>query len=219
MRIEAVLFDNDGTIIDSAAAIAQAFDHAFTTVCDAVPPLDEFMGLVGIPLREQMRHFAPGQVEELVAAYRDFNALHHDRLVRVYPNVKDALEELAGNGMRMGMVTSKLHAIAIRGLALFDIDGYFEEVVGADDCELHKPDPAPLLLCAEKMGVDIGRCLYVGDSPYDLQAANAAGAISVAALWGMYEPLVLRRESPRYEARDIREVPDIASRWQPSPSQ
>lgn len=211
MCIEAILFDNDGTIIDSVAAITQAFEHAFMTVYGSVPPLGEFMGMVGSPLREQMRYFAPDRVEELVAAYRDFNDLHHDELVNVYPNVKETLQELSDSKIPVGMVTSKLHAIAERGLALFGIDGYFEEIVGADDCELHKPDPAPLLLCSERMGVDIGHCLYVGDSPYDLKAANAAGAISVAALWGMYEPDILRRESPRYEARDIREIPDIAS--------
>lgn len=106
----------------------------------------------------------------------------------------------------MGVVTSKYHALAEHGLELFGLNRYFETLIGSDDCERYKPDPMPLIMCAEALGVPIERCIYVGDSPYDMQAANAAGAISVAALWGMFDVQTIRESNPCYEAHDMLEV-------------
>jgi pyrophosphatase PpaX len=97
-----------------------------------------------------------------------------------------ALDRLRGAGLRLAVVTSKRHALAWRGLEVFDLTHYFEFLVGADDCETHKPDPAPLLLAAGRMGLESRQCAYLGDSPYDMQAARAAGMLALGALWGMF---------------------------------
>ena len=106
------------------------------------------------------------------------------------------VDELRKRGMRLGVVTSKRRELALQGLALFGLDGAFEFVIGSDDCERHKPDPEPVLMGCGRLGLEPAACAYVGDSPFDLQAARAAGTTAVAALWGMFPEEVLAAEGP-----------------------
>ena len=86
----------------------------------------------------------------------------------------------------MGVVTSKRHWLAQRGLEICGLDSFFEFLVGSDDWLEHKPAPGPILHGCELLGIAPVQCIYIGDSPFDIQAANAAGCQSVAALWGMF---------------------------------
>lgn len=209
MSLEAVLFDNDGTLVDTRESICQAFHHAFQEVLGLDYPDSELLRLVGQPLRTQMEVLAPDHADELLDSYRAYNRKHHDELIRSFAHTEQALRTLKTQGIHLAVVTSKMHALAEHGLALFGIDGYFDELIGSDDCERHKPEPDPLLVCARRLGVEPGCCMYVGDSPYDLQAAHAAGMYVVAALWGMFDKDVLVAERPDYLACDIMDVIDI----------
>jgi pyrophosphatase PpaX len=110
----------------------------------------------------------------------------HDELARIYPGTVPTLRALAAMGMPMAVVTSKGTRAASHGLTTFGLAGFFDTVVTADDVDRHKPDPLPLRRAAESLGVDMRYCVYVGDSPHDMQAALAAGAVAVAALWGAF---------------------------------
>ena len=98
---------------------------------------------------------------------------------------------MCGTGYRLGVVTSKSKPVAMRGLEHYGLERFFETVVAYEDTEIHKPEPEPLLEAARRMEVPIERCAYVGDSPHDMNAAIAAGAVPVAALWGPFAERVL----------------------------
>lgn len=184
--VEAVLFDLDGTLIDSVELIRTSFRHATHEVLGEQLPDDVVMAGVGIPLIKQMREFSPEHADELLRVYREHNAEVHDAMVRQYSGTEAVLTELRDRGYPMGVVTSKGTPMALRGLRLFDLERFFEVVVTADDVDLHKPDPYPVRHAAELLGVDVTRCAYVGDSPHDMLSAISAGAVSVAALWGAF---------------------------------
>lgn len=183
-RVDAVLFDLDGTLIDTIELIRVSFRYATRTVLGHELPDEVTMANVGQPLAEQFRQMAPDHADELLRVYRAFNMEHHDELAKPYPPTTETLTWLQDAGIPMGIVTSKGTEAATRGVDLFDLRRFMQVIVTADDVALHKPDPYPLRFAAAVMGAELGYCMYVGDSPHDMQAAVAGGAIAVAALWG-----------------------------------
>ncbi len=180
-----VLFDLDGTLIDTLGLIRESMRHATATVLGEPLPDDVLMHNVGIPLAAQMREFSAEHADALLAAYREHNDRVHDILVSEYPDVEGGLERLSAAGMRMGVVTSKLRRVALRGLERFSLGRFFEVLVGSDDVDVHKPDPYPLVHAARLMGVEAAHCAYLGDSPHDMAAARAANMLAVGATWGV----------------------------------
>jgi pyrophosphatase PpaX len=184
MRYPVVLFDLDGTVIDSGAIILASMRHAAKEVLGVEPSDEELMATVGGPgLDAQMRALSPERVEELVAVYREHNEPLHDRLV-CCPGMDDVLVRLRDEGRRLGIVTAKRRQTVELAFASVPIGHLFETVVGGDETTRHKPDPEPLLLALERLGAAPADAAYVGDAPFDVEAAKAAGIFSVAVTWG-----------------------------------
>lgn len=207
----AVLFDLDGTVVDTIPHILASFRHATADVLGEALPDDELMHHVGVPLARQMRYFTDDEeiAERLLTSYREFNRRTHDEMARLYPNTLSALETLAGTGLPMGIVTSKSRMMAQRAIDLFDLNRYFPVLVTADDTETHKPDPEPVRLGASLLGVDPARSVYVGDSPADIESGNGAGAGTIAATWGVASRERLMAASPDAIIDDISELPGL----------
>jgi len=184
MRFPVVLFDLDGTVIDSGAIILASMRHAAKEVLGVEPPDEELMGAVGGPgLEAQMHALAPDLVDELVTVYRAHNEPLHDELV-CCPGMDDALVLLKDEGRRLGIVTAKRRTTVELAFAKIPIGHLFETVVGGDETTRHKPDPEPLLLALERLGARPEDAAYVGDAPFDVQAAKAAGIFAIAVSWG-----------------------------------
>ncbi|HET9425643.1 MAG TPA: HAD-IA family hydrolase [Gemmatimonadaceae bacterium] len=195
-----VLFDLDGTLIDSIDLIVKSAQFAFLK-CDIECPTDaEWLAGVGRPLPVMFGHFAPGREQELIAAYREFQLANHDLLVRVYDGVPEMLGELAAWGHPMAIVTSKSNVLALRGLVHTGIDQYFEHVVGMDSCQRHKPDPEPVRIALDRLSRDPEGAWFVGDSVHDMESGNAAGVQTVGALWGPFGAEDLAPSRPRHLA-------------------
>lgn len=195
--VHAVLFDLDGTLVDTIELILTSFRYATEAVLGQVVPDDVLLSDIGTPLAAQMEKIAPGRAEELVRAYRVHNHEHHDLLAKRFEGIEEMLVEIKRRGYPVGVVTSKLNAGALRGLELFGLDGFVDFIVGADDVSIHKPDPFPLFHAADILGIPLSECVYVGDSPHDMAAAVAGGAVGVAALWGPFDrDVVLGPEPP-----------------------
>ena len=184
MRFPVVLFDLDGTVIDSGAIILASMRHAAKEVLGTEVPDEELMAAVGGPgLEAQMRAIAPDRVEELVSVYRTHNEPLHQGLV-CCAGIEDVLVRLKDEGRRLGIVTAKRRATVELAFAQIPIEHLFETVVGGDETERHKPDPEPLLLALDRLGARADEAAYVGDAPFDVKAAKAAGLFSVAVTWG-----------------------------------
>lgn len=196
-RPAAVLFDLDGTLIDSITLILGSMRHAFAKCGRAVPSDDEWLTGVGIPLRTMFQRYGSDDVEidRLIAAYREHQLANHDGLVRCYDEVPQTLAALQRAGHPLAVVTSKGDLLARRGLELVGIAGHFETIVSCDSCTRHKPHPEPVLTALERLGYEPDEALFVGDSVHDIEAGNAAGVETVAALWGPFsrEQLALAR--------------------------
>jgi pyrophosphatase PpaX len=207
MRFPVVLFDLDGTVIDSGAIILASMRHAVKEVLGAEPPDELLMAAVGGPgLEAQMHALAPDRVEELVTVYRAHNEPLHDELL-CCAGVDELLVRLKAEGRRLGIVTAKRRATVELAFNVLPLRELFETVVGGDETTAHKPDPAPLLLAAERMNVDPATCAYVGDSPFDIRAAKAAQMYAIAVTWGrIHDREKLVAEEPDAMADDAEEL-------------
>lgn len=198
VRYGTVLFDLDGTLVDSGAMILASFQHATRTVLSREIPEHELLSAVGGPgLREQMEAIDPARVEELIEVYSAHNAGLHDEL-QPCGGILDALERLSAEGRRLAVVTAKRRTtLALAFEVLPELRRFFDVTVGAEDTTRHKPNPEPLLLALERLGARADDAVYVGDSPFDIQAAKAAKVGSVAVTWGrIHSRARLEREEP-----------------------
>jgi pyrophosphatase PpaX len=184
MRFPVVLLDLDGTVVDSGGIILASMRHATRTVLEREIPDHELMASVGGPgLEAQMRSFGPDRVEELVRVYREHNEPLHEELAS-FPGMDDVLMRLKAEGRRLGIVSAKRRRTVELAFARVPIGHLFDTIVGGDETERQKPDPAPLLLALERLEATPDEAAYVGDSPYDMQAARAAGVFAVGVTWG-----------------------------------
>jgi pyrophosphatase PpaX len=184
MRFPVVLFDLDGTVIDSGAIILASMRHAAKEVLGTEVPDEELMAAVGGPgLEAQMHALAPDRVEELVSVYRAHNEPLHDGLA-CCAGIDDVLVRLKDEGRRLGIVTAKRRKTVELAFDQVPIAHLFETVVGGDETERHKPDPEPLLLALERLGARADDAAYVGDAPFEIRAAKTAGLFSVGVTWG-----------------------------------
>jgi pyrophosphatase PpaX len=197
MRFPVVLFDLDGTVIDSGAIILASMRHAAREVLGAEPSDELLMAAVGGPgLEAQMHALAPDRVEELVSVYRAHNEPLHDELI-CCAGIDGLLVSLKDEGRRLGIVTAKRRATVDLAFNVLPLRHLFDTVVGGDETERHKPDPEPLLLAAERLDVAPETCAYVGDSPFDMCAAKAAHMYAIAVTWGgIHDRAKLKREQP-----------------------
>ena len=211
LNVKALLFDLDGTLLDTKELILTSFRYATAAVLGASPPDEQLASMIGIPLRKQMQAIDLEHADEMMAIYRENNERVHDKLIKEFPGVAETLQQLKTAGYQLAVVTSKMRKQAVRGLQFFDLVDLFEFIQGSDDTERHKPEAEPLLVAAKTMGLDPEQCAYIGDSPYDMQAARAAGMTAVAALWGMYPREKLLEAGAQYEAKNISDLPKLFS--------
>jgi pyrophosphatase PpaX len=205
----AVLFDLDGTLVDTVPFILEAVRHAFDGY-GTCPTDAEWIAGIGTPLRLQLGSFArPEDVEELFERYRGYWIAHHDERTRAFPGALEVVATLAGAGHPIGVVTAKIEHGAYRTLRHTGLLPYVGAVVGADSCANAKPHPEPVLLALSQLGRPPSDAILVGDSPHDIAAARAAGARAVAALWGACGRDVLAAAGAERFLEDVREVPAL----------
>jgi pyrophosphatase PpaX len=182
----ALLFDLDGTLIDSIELIMSSMRHAFDGYPARGPTDDEWRALIGRPLIDSFREFVRDEpeVERLIGRYREYQLLHHDRLVRPYDGVVAAIRGFASAGHPMALVTSKADWLAKRALVHVQLHDAIPVVVGCDTSTRHKPDPEPVELALALLRSAPRDAMFVGDSPFDIQAGRAAGVYTVGVTWG-----------------------------------
>ncbi|MDR3592364.1 MAG: pyrophosphatase PpaX [Negativicutes bacterium] len=183
MGYKGVLFDLDGTLLDTTDLIVKSFQYSFKKHYDREADIGVVKAYFGRPLRDALEVMAPGEVEEVLKTYREYNLANHDRLAKSFAGVAEVIRDMYNDGVLMGIVTSKTHTTAVRGLKLFDMDRYFPVIIGFEQCRHHKPHPEPVQLAVAGLGLSPQECLMVGDSPFDLISARAAGVKTVAVRW------------------------------------
>jgi pyrophosphatase PpaX len=184
----AVLFDLDGTLVDSIELIVAAAMNAFACRPGPSPSEAQIRNTIGRPLPTT---FGPWLVDDddlpfLIAKYREYQLEHHDRLTSAYEGIVDAVSRLHAAGCRMAIVTSKVGFMAERALVHTGLSTYMQCIIASDSTTKHKPDPEPVRIALERLGAEPGNAIFVGDSPYDMQAARAAGVHALGVSWGAF---------------------------------
>jgi pyrophosphatase PpaX len=210
--LDAALFDFDGTLVDTTEMIFQSMRHATSSVLGREDfTREELLANVGQPLPRQMEILDAEKAELLLEAYRAHHEEHHDALIAEFPGVDEALNRLRTAGVRIVVVTSKRRRSVEMALEKFPgLDLVVDLFVTMEDTTEHKPHPEPLLKGLELAGgVPKDKAVYVGDSPFDVQAAKAAGLRSVAVSWGAFSEDTLREAEPDHLVPDIDAVVDV----------
>ena len=185
----ALLFDLDGTLVDTIALLLASMRHAFATVGVPAPSDAAWTAGIGTPLPTQFRDFVgdDATVARLITAYRTFQHEHHDAGTRCYDGVPALVARLEERGHPIAIVTSKADAIAHRALAWVGLAGHVDVVIGADSVTRHKPHPEPVLVAVERLGATPSDAIFVGDSPHDVAAGVAAGVRTIGVTWGAFD--------------------------------
>jgi pyrophosphatase PpaX len=209
--VPAVLFDLDGTLIDSIELILNSARYAFQKLGREAPSDEEWTAGIGIPLFTMFGRYARDAADQraLIAAYREYQLEHHDRLVRCYDAVVDTVGEIRARGHEIAIVTSKSEYLSLRALALVGLARHVDTVVGCDATTRHKPDPEPVRLALHRLGRAPHEAVFVGDSVHDLLAGNAAGVRTFAALWGAFRRQDLEPGSPSAWLESISQLPPL----------
>lgn len=213
----AVLFDLDGTLIDSIGLLLECVRHTFEGRTPA-PTDEEWIAGIGTPLRKQLAAYTSSEeeIEALTDRYRTYQREHHDRLTWAFPGVPETLLELERRGHPMGVVTSKSNEMMDMGLRYVGLDRFMRTKIGMDSCSLHKPDPTPVRVALEELGYTPREAVFVGDSPHDIASGNGAGVVSVAALWGPFTREQLEPSGPAEYLERIEALPTLLDRLQDS---
>jgi pyrophosphatase PpaX len=198
--LRTVLFDLDGTLIDSIRLILDSYHHTLNQ--HQLPPRsdEDWLKGLGTPLHVQFAEWrdSPERLEAMIATYREYNLKHHDTMVTVYPGVLDTIREIKAAGIATGLVTSKNRQGALRGLQLVGLEALMDVLVCADEVSNPKPHPEPVEKAVALLGAEPMATVYVGDSLHDMRSGRAAGVKTAAALWGPFGRTHLEAAEPDY---------------------
>jgi pyrophosphatase PpaX len=200
-NVEALLFDVDGTLVDSSEAIIGAIEKVLASkgwVCEK----DRIIGMIGMPLEEIFRVFTPNLSDEeiwnLVREYREYYLTHHLENTKIDPSTIILLEKLKKNGFKLGIITGKYREPVYDMLEHFGILKLFDTVVTGYEVKRHKPAPDIVIEATKRLRVDSKRCAVIGDSPVDIQTGKRAGSFTIGVLSKTCTRKQMEKEKPDY---------------------
>lgn len=208
MSIRTILFDLDGTLIDTNELINLSFYHTFQKFGYQFTH-DEILAFNGPPLVETFQNIDLAQSEAMITTYREHNLVHHDDYVKAFPNVKETLKVLKNKDISLGIVTTKMRDTAIRGLEVTGIEAYFDAIVGLDDVSNAKPHPESVLNAMKVLHADPETTLMVGDNWHDIKAGHNAGVKTAAVAWSLKGEEFLQGYEPTYMLYDMFDLLEI----------
>lgn len=183
-KIKAVLFDFDGTIMDTNQIIINSWQHTFRELLGEEQPLSRILNTFGEPLEISMKKEFPDiPVEKSVNIYRDYHRERFVDSIEIFPGIQDLIEKLGGLGYKLAVVTSRLPGSTMQGLEKYGLERWFDEVITCNDTIKHKPDPEPVQLALDRLEVSAAEAVLIGDSIFDISSAKGAGVKSILVGW------------------------------------
>ncbi len=205
-KIDTVLFDLDGTLIDTNELIISSFLHTLEHFYPGSYLRDDVLPFIGPSLQETFESLNPEGFEDMIKMYRDYNKAHHDLLVKEFEGVNETVETLQRKGYKLGIVTTKRADVVEMGLKLTGLDRYFKVVVTVDDVTRPKPDPEPINLALRLLESAPERAIMVGDNHHDILAGKNAGTATAAVEWSLKGRDYLASYKPDYI---LSKMPDL----------
>ncbi|WP_453993855.1 pyrophosphatase PpaX [Bacillus nitroreducens] len=212
MAINTLLFDLDGTLIDTNELILQSFLHTFEKYLpDRKFTREDILPFNGPPLIETFSSIDPERAEEMMAEYRRFNHEKHDELVTEFPGVFETIQTLKEKGFKIGVVTTKLRSTVNMGLKLTKLDQFFDVVVTLDDVKNPKPDPEPVFLALQQLDSTPEEAIMIGDNYQDIVSGQNAGTKTAGVAWSHKGKDFLMEYKPDFMLENMSDLLDIVS--------
>ncbi|RLQ96699.1 pyrophosphatase PpaX [Falsibacillus albus] len=182
-RITTLLFDLDGTLIDTNELIISSFLHTLNHYYPGQYERKDVLPFMGPTLQETFEKINPEKLEEMVKHYRDYNLTHHDDLVTEFTGVFETVKQLKESGYKLAIVSTKVRTTVIKGLKLTKLDQFFDVIVSLDEVKAPKPDPEPLLLALSQLNSTPEEAIMVGDNHHDILGGKNAGTYTAGVAW------------------------------------
>ncbi|MEH7439234.1 pyrophosphatase PpaX [Neobacillus drentensis] len=205
-KITTVLFDLDGTLIDTNELIITTYLHTLEKYYPSKYQREDVLPFLGPTLHEVFGNMDPDRVEEMVSEYRAFNIANHDDLVKEFVGVKETVQTLKERGYKMGIVTTKRHDVTLKGLRLMELEDYFEVIVAYDHVEKVKPDPEPIFKALEQLGSTPEESIMVGDNFHDILAGKNAGTTTAGVAWSIKGREYVAKYEPDYMLENMKDL-------------
>lgn len=210
-KFKAVLFDFDGTIMNTNNVILNSWRHTFKTKLGVEPDPQEIYKTFGEVLKDTMKKFFPDEdQDEMIDIYRSYQKDIFTEAIEIFPGMKEVILKLHEAGIKVAIVTSRYLNSTVEGLKKYGIDEVFDAMVSAEDTEIHKPLPEPCLICLKKLGIEAKDAVMVGDSKYDILCARNAGVESALVSWTISVSEEERKELvPEYYIEKAEDLLDV----------
>jgi pyrophosphatase PpaX len=209
MKVETLLFDLDGTLIDTNDLIITSFLHTLEHYFPNQYKREDVLQFIGPPLYDSFVNLIPDKVDEMIKVYRRFNHEQHDHLVTEFDGVFETIEELHKQGFKLGIVTTKIRSTVNMGLKLTKLDQFFDVVVTLDDVENAKPNPEPVEKAITHLGADPSTTIMIGDNSHDIEAGKNAGTLTAGVAWTLKGKDYLQSLGPDYMLEHMSDLLEI----------
>ncbi|GAA0318246.1 pyrophosphatase PpaX [Bacillus carboniphilus] len=208
-QVDTILFDLDGTLIDTNELIIQSFLHTMETYFPGQYEREHVLPFMGPTLKETFESVNPSKVDEMIETYREFNLREHDRLVKEFAGVAETVDALVRNGYKIGIVTTKIRSTVMKGLKLTKLEPHFPVIVALDDVEKPKPDPEPVEKAMALLGAVPEKTIMVGDNHHDILGGKNAGTLTAGVAWSAKGEEHLAQYKPDYMLQNMTDLLDI----------
>lgn len=207
--IKAVLFDFDGTLIDTNNLIRSSHNYAFNKIFQRDITEKEFLKLYGRPLKSALNSEYGEYGDALLSEYLVFNEKNHDTLVNKFDGAVSGVLKLKDMGFKLGIVTSKRLCTLEKGIEILNLENVFDILITPADTTKHKPNPEPILIACEKLNITPEDAIYVGDSVFDLEAGKGAGTKLCAVSYSLTEKEKLMSYNPDFYVDSIEQLSEL----------
>ena len=208
-KITTLLFDFDGTLLDTNELIIQTFEHVLNRHFPGKYTRQDIYPFLGPTLDETFGLVDKKNAEQLIGEYREWNIANHDALSKEFDGVSKTLRALKEKGLKMAIVSTKKNHMVHKGMELLEVGNIFDTVIGYDDVLKTKPDPEPILLALERLNVDREEALMIGDNYHDIVGGQNAGVKTAGVAWSIKGEEFLQKYNPTYMLQHISDLHDI----------
>lgn len=205
MQINSILFDMDGTLIDTNELIIESFKHTFQEY-DLTFTREEIMPFNGPPLIDTFSSILPDKTDDMIQTYRKHNFANHAMYVKAFPYVREVIEKLQAENVKMAIVSTKVRNSIQLGLKDAGLEDLFTTIVGLDDVKHAKPHPESIYQAMEIIGAEKETTLMIGDNYHDIEAGQNAGIRTAGVAWSMKDSAFLQAYHPTYMLEDMRDI-------------
>jgi len=203
--IHTILFDLDGTLIDTNELIIESFKYTFEQF-DIPYKVEELSAYNGPPLVDTFQKVNPNYVDEMLKTYRDHNLSHHEQYVRPFPRVLETVEYLANKNYKLAIVTTKLRDSALLGMEITGLSPFFETIITLSEVNHPKPHPEPVQMALDELNSEAKHSIMIGDNYHDIIAGQRAGTLTAGVAWSRHGRDYFSKYKPTYMLDDMSEL-------------